>query len=1229
MGLRHKHEDSIPLKNLIPLGALSDEQLGGLLAHVSLEKAKRGEYLFREGDDDAQYVYVLSGKVALLAGGKEEETVTGGTPAARMALAHYFPRRYSARAKGRVQFLRIDNRHVSRLQQENDAVAYEVSDIENEKGGDWMTHALRSTLFQRIPTANLQRLLRHMRKKDLAQGEVVIKEGDRGDSFFIIGDGSCQVTRKEARDGRTIEVARLGVGDSFGEEALLFGQRRHGTVTMVTDGVLAEITKSDFIQLIARPLCQEVEYTTAEALIGTGALWIDIRDPRAFAGEHLENALNIPLDSVRGQGATLDRTRNYIVCGDDKTQCVAAAFWLNQQGLSVVVLQPTVAELFGKVPEGVAEDPESTPQSGAEPGSGHDAADVVELKMLRHRLEAMEQDMAVLKKQNSDGKAEMARIGKKKAALETSLATAAEELANLQQQMADKLVELRQYERDASAWAEQRGRLEQQLNEAREHARMVEAERDRLLSEMQRLQARLDRVEAAHAEQEGRLKEEMTLLGLKLEEARAGKGEEEPDERIVALTRALEEKDRRLRQQAERHREYLDELKTVRATLAEQEARQASMKAQFQIDLGDLEQALDAALDARQQAEAQLQAQRAQHDEVQQALAHAQEELTEWRNRYEAAVADLKEEKRRHEAARRRLQEVLDSQAGPDPERERLSLALEQAEADLAEKEAELNRLQGAVAEGEQRLKVSAEDAQQQLLRMRQEIGELRSALADRDERIRQAESGQRVLEQRLAQSGETDLARLQRELKAAHAQLAARMEAELSVAEERETAHQRIRAAEEELEEMSRRHEALAVEHRNLQKTLESLRTDRDRLQDASSAWKQEVDEAREQNRILEQNIERLEVQLRAAQNRNQYERFSPPPESAERPRGVGRLLIVASIALMLGAACTFGAIDAWMTASGDVGLVERIRGQGAGEPSSPSRKHGSLQAKTALLPSVSTRPKGVEMAKPVSREHEKQKPKPATAPPEAKRGRVVQDRLADGGNGPVMVGIPGGVFAMGDKGVLAAAVEQPVHPVHVEGFLMSRNEITFDDYDLFARATGREAPDDDGWGRGRHPVVNVTWEDAVAYAEWLSQQSGHRYRLPSEAQWEYAAAAGHRSRYWWGDAPGRGHAVCAGCGSPWDEQGAAPVGSLAANPFGLHDMAGNVMEWTEDCFNPGYEGAPADGGPWLTGDCSRRMVRGGAFNTPPEKMRSAHREAFSADDSFSMVGFRLVRLD
>jgi formylglycine-generating enzyme required for sulfatase activity len=180
--------------------------------------------------------------------------------------------------------------------------------------------------------------------------------------------------------------------------------------------------------------------------------------------------------------------------------------------------------------------------------------------------------------------------------------------------------------------------------------------------------------------------------------------------------------------------------------------------------------------------------------------------------------------------------------------------------------------------------------------------------------------------------------------------------------------------------------------------------------------------------------------------------------------------------------------------------------------------------------------------------------------------------------------------------------------------------------------RSTGARKPDDKGYRRGRRPVVDVSWEDAIAYAEWLSEQTGKRYRLPTEAEWEYAARAGTETVYWWGNdiqEDGKAWANCNRCGTHEWSKRPAPVGSFQPNAFGVHDTAGNVWEWVQDCWHRSYEGAPGDGSAWeaSTGvDCTNRVFRGGSWFGDPRELRSAGRAKNRPGTRALVLGFRLA---
>lgn len=225
-----------------------------------------------------------------------------------------------------------------------------------------------------------------------------------------------------------------------------------------------------------------------------------------------------------------------------------------------------------------------------------------------------------------------------------------------------------------------------------------------------------------------------------------------------------------------------------------------------------------------------------------------------------------------------------------------------------------------------------------------------------------------------------------------------------------------------------------------------------------------------------------------------------------------------------------------------------------------------------------------------------------------------------------PQMAVLPGGSFMMGspDEEDGREASEGPRHVVSIgSAFALGVTEVTFDEYDACSAEGACAAMGDGGWGRGRRPVIGVTWLDAQRYVGWLSRKTGQAYFLPSEAEWEYAARAGSDTAW------NTGAAIIASDANILGQFGkTTPVGGFAANAFGLFDIHGNVAEWTQDCIDTGYVGAPNDGSVASGGDCSAQaVVRGGSHASLPAEVRSAARHGVSRDVVSGEIGFRVAR--
>ncbi len=234
-----------------------------------------------------------------------------------------------------------------------------------------------------------------------------------------------------------------------------------------------------------------------------------------------------------------------------------------------------------------------------------------------------------------------------------------------------------------------------------------------------------------------------------------------------------------------------------------------------------------------------------------------------------------------------------------------------------------------------------------------------------------------------------------------------------------------------------------------------------------------------------------------------------------------------------------------------------------------------------------------------------------------------AVGDRFRDCAQCPEMAVLPAGTF-MVKVGGRAQSFPLTIAPP----FAVGVHEVTFAEWDACVIDGGCGYwPDSQGWGRGNRPVIHVNWDDAKSYAQWLSEKTGKRYRLLSESEWEYAARAGADTAYSWGSEVGENRANCQRCGSQWDNRSTAPVGSFAANAWGLHDMHGNVQEWTEDCGNR-YVRVRAGGGPWVSGQCGFRALRGGSWRSSPDDIESESRSWDTTTSRSAYYGFRVARM-
>jgi CRP-like cAMP-binding protein len=318
------------LNKLVPINSLNSEHVDKLATSTDTEQLPAGEVVFSEGEEDHRAIYLLQGEVELVTGSNILKVLRGGDEATQHPLAPYQPRQVTAKAKSTIALLRFRSELIDTLLTWDQSSGYVVEDIaeehEEEDENDWMAKILQKEVFFRIPPANIQTIFMRMQPVSLRAGQNVITQGEEGDFYYVIKRGHCKVTRKTRNNPKGVKLATLGVGDSFGEEALITDTKRNATVTMLSDGELMRLSKDDFMKLLNEPLLNWVKYAVAQEMLEKkGAQLIDVRLPSEYEQRHLDGSMNIPLP--------------YIVYCDSGSRSSAASFLLNERGFDAYVLR--------------------------------------------------------------------------------------------------------------------------------------------------------------------------------------------------------------------------------------------------------------------------------------------------------------------------------------------------------------------------------------------------------------------------------------------------------------------------------------------------------------------------------------------------------------------------------------------------------------------------------------------------------------------------------------------------------------------------------------------------------------------------------------------------------------------------------------------------------------------------------------------------------------------------
>ncbi len=573
------------VRELIPINELPANLQARLLKSAQILEVKKSRYIFNQGDRDNYSYYLIDGEIELYANDQLDSVIKSGSDRAKYALAQLQPRQYSAKAKTPLKILLIERNNLDQLmllaqeatvEPTGSGADMEVDEVDgvDDDDADWMTQMLQSELFSRMPMANIHQLFALLEPIEFKAGDVVISQGEIGENYYIISEGRCAVSRRPTPTSNDVKLAELTTGDSFGEEALISSAKRNATVTMITDGVLMQLAKETFIELIKKPTLQSLSFADASALVNEGAIWLDVRFPNEFQESSIKGSINIPLNSLRLHTDKLDPAGNYILYCDTGSRSSTGAFLLAERGYTVSYLEGGLVNnsealvettSAAKTPEApkpaetkikVETRPEAEPVSQVE----DDDADV-KVEMLNAELETTQIRMEKAKASTDESDAE------KKKAYEAA-----------QQQLLEERKALEAQKKAAEAESKKKAAEEElKLKKLKQEAdAQMEAEQKKLeeiynnnAMEMEKLQKAKAEAEEAIRKEREKLEQQAEVARKQLEEAERIKQEVAESKKILAEVEASR---KLLEEQAEKKK-------------IEDEARERKLQAEVKVKI--------------------------------------------------------------------------------------------------------------------------------------------------------------------------------------------------------------------------------------------------------------------------------------------------------------------------------------------------------------------------------------------------------------------------------------------------------------------------------------------------------------------------------------------------------------------------------------------------------------------------------------------------------------------
>ena len=335
--------DSEKLRYFVPLSEVSQDNFGELVKNINIEVLPANKKLFSRGDQDDFTYYLLNGQIDIVDANGNTTSLSSKSKQCRFPLEHHRPRQKTAITKSEIHYFKINNDLLDILLTWDQNKNYIVNEIEQEDGQDdtdWMTQLLQLEIFRKIPPANIQAMFQRIQTVPVKKDEVIIKQGDQGDYFYVIKSGSCRVIRNAEETGnKELKIADIVAGNSFGEDALMSETSRNATVIMNTDGELMRLAKDDFIELLKKPILKSVSFDDAEKMVNDGAIWLDVRLLSEHQNENIPGSINIPLFLLRLNANKLSSEHKYIVYCDTGSRSASATFILSDHGYDAYVLE--------------------------------------------------------------------------------------------------------------------------------------------------------------------------------------------------------------------------------------------------------------------------------------------------------------------------------------------------------------------------------------------------------------------------------------------------------------------------------------------------------------------------------------------------------------------------------------------------------------------------------------------------------------------------------------------------------------------------------------------------------------------------------------------------------------------------------------------------------------------------------------------------------------------------